>query len=130
MPSSSSQHSRLGELPSVLASLAFLADLSHYQSVKPYYFGGSLPPDREHERSNLVYTDVSVPIHNLRYAETQPTLEKNGFETIYHPSQIVFEAGSEKSSVLKYIIETTNFLKSRLAIELCMCYSYRVGVSF
>jgi hypothetical protein len=117
--------SDLKDLPSTSCTLSFIK-AEKYESIKPYFFSGPLPPDQETLRTNLEYTrrdDVSML--DLRGLEHVLDIQQHGFQFLKRPTAISTEK-SEDEFIKSYMEETTLILKDQLNADIVLCYDYRV----
>lgn len=116
--------------PITTSSFDYLARTPLHESEKPYYFSGSLDPEQEEARHNLIYTTrANIPIRDLRAVEHQVKLKIHGFRLLKHRfSADLLDPGEEQ--LHGYLSEVSAFIKDQLEAKLVLCHGYRVSIVY
>ncbi|KAH8883698.1 hypothetical protein GQ53DRAFT_830374 [Thozetella sp. PMI_491] len=125
------QHHPLGsivpELPTTVASLAYIKDLERYKTEVPYRWRGPLSAEKSHLRSNIelenrsgiAVKDVSDLIGS-RYL----SLDQNGFEILQYRHDYSDELLERQEYLQQYLGSIAGVLKRRLDADLAICFQY------
>ena len=115
-------------MPSIRASLEFLADLSLYQHQKPFLV--LLPANRNHaiekRLDNLEWeTHQDLLLVDIREHWNTLRLEECGFQAIYHKS-LSLELDTAHA-LASYRAETETLLQKRFPSSFVKCYDLKVS---
>lgn len=114
------------DLPVIRSQFEFIKEVL-YKEEKPYFCGASLPPEKQHLRTNEVFDTIETNITDLRGYENLLSLDEHLVQFVEHDSKYVGGNGlSTPENLLGYINETSGLIKAVLGADQCVCYSYRV----
>jgi hypothetical protein len=108
-------------------SLAYLADLPLYKKQKLYELWRIEVP--ELSKTNCIYEDRKVLVHDVRCCPSETGLGRTGFEFLSHESnfsQLIKSEASSMSAVQRYLEETVALVKKQMGAEMVIVYDWRV----
>jgi hypothetical protein len=113
-------------------TLNFIADLSLYDTEKPFAFNFNPGPDIPLDaQSNLRYEEhPDIKLQDVRsLPQGELTYESHGFRFLNHPSTspLTFTRGEDE--VQQYCTSMAGFVLQEFGAEKAICYDFRVSPS-
>ena len=111
----------------IQGGFSYIADSPKWNDEKPYYISGALSKEQEHMRTNLEYAAHTLALRNLRGHEHNLKMERNGFELVKYPPEVILSLDTEdEDRTQDYLEATALWLERRFQAEKVLCYAFRV----
>jgi hypothetical protein len=113
--------------PEITAEFNFING-DDFTSIKPYFYGGDLPSDKEYLRSNITYKPVAdIGVVDIGGCKDEFNLEQHGLEFL-EPTDLLRALPGTEDELKRYLTNLAEWLRDVLQAERAIVYDYAVSV--